>query len=97
MTETAARPENRASRPRSSRNMMPATRFSNGCSAAPYYRRPVAEPKRDSYDAAQERKFDWHIDHRAPTPAQVLEVGVGWQFCRALATRNPEAVMTRPR
>jgi cyclopropane-fatty-acyl-phospholipid synthase len=56
----------------------------------------VEPAKRDSYDAAQERKFDWHIDWSgADTARSVLEVGVGWgSFVARLAARNPEAVVT---
>ena len=52
--------------------------------------------KRDSYDAAQERKFDWHVDWSgADTARSVLEVGVGWgSFVSRLAQRNPQAVVT---
>ena len=51
---------------------------------------------RDSYDAAQTRKFDWHIDWSgAATARQVLEVGVGWgSFVARLAERNPQANVT---
>jgi cyclopropane-fatty-acyl-phospholipid synthase len=52
--------------------------------------------RRDSYDAAQERKFDWHIaESGALTAREVLEVGVGWgSFVARLKERNPQAVVT---
>ena len=56
----------------------------------------VEPARRDSYDAAQERKFDWHIDwSSADTARDVLEVGAGWgSFVARLAARNPQAVVT---
>jgi cyclopropane-fatty-acyl-phospholipid synthase len=52
--------------------------------------------KRDTYDAAQNRKLDWHIDcSGADTARNVLEVGVGWgSFVSRLAVRNPQARVT---
>ena len=66
----------------------------NGCSVVPWAIPPASgvEPaKRDSYDAAQERKFDWHVDWSgADTARSVLEVGVGWgSFVSRLARATP--------
>lgn len=52
--------------------------------------------KADSYDAAQTRKLDWHVDWSGAADArEVLDVGVGWgSFVGRLAERNADATVT---
>jgi cyclopropane-fatty-acyl-phospholipid synthase len=56
----------------------------------------VEPAKRDSYDDAQVRKLDWHVDWSGADKAnRVLDVGVGWgSFVGHLAARNPDALVT---
>jgi cyclopropane-fatty-acyl-phospholipid synthase len=56
----------------------------------------IEPAKRDTYDDAQNRKLDWHIDWSgADTARNVLDVGVGWgTFVSRLAVRNPKAMVT---
>jgi cyclopropane-fatty-acyl-phospholipid synthase len=52
--------------------------------------------KRDSYDDAQRRKLDWHVDWSgADKGRRLLDVGVGWgSFVGRLAERNADATVT---
>ncbi len=51
---------------------------------------------RDTYDDAQNRKLDWHVDWSGAAFARkVLDVGVGWgSFVGRLAARNAQAEVT---